>query len=368
MAAKIKEGKDIFPVIMAGGSGTRFWPRSREKRSKQFLSILQKKSLIEATLRRFQTMVENENILIVTREEQKTELVKHIDHVPEENILFEPVGRNTAPCIGLAALHVRKKNPDGVMIVTPADHLIRKEIKFRKSMEAAVSLARENEVVVTLGIYPDRPSTGYGYIQIDQNLVLVNGIETYTVKTFAEKPNLATAERFLESGDFYWNSGIFAFKASHILSLVETCMPELYDELMEIDQSIGTNKYKKTVENVYKDMKSISIDYGIMEKTKNVCMVNGAFGWNDLGSWEQIYKLSLKDKNGNAVNGDGDVVLLDTKNSYVYNSDGLIAVLGLEDIIVVQDAGAMLICKRDRAEEVKSIVNRIKRNKLQRYL
>lgn len=366
MVGKTKLGQDVFPVIMAGGSGTRFWPRSREKKSKQFLSILQKRTLIEATVLRFKNMTDVNNIFIVTRENQREELLKQIKTIPQENILFEPMGRDTAPCIGLAALFVMKKDPDGLMIVSPADHLIRKEKLFQKAMEAGIQLARDNEVIVTLGIQPDRPSTGYGYIQIDQNLVLVNGVKTYTVKTFAEKPNLATAERFLESGDFFWNSGIFIFKASHIMSLMEEWLPELYDELMEIGKSIGTDAFPKVFENVYSQIKGISIDYGVMEKAKNVCMVNGEFGWNDLGSWEQIYKLSPKDKNGNAI--DGDAIVLDTQNSYVYSSDGLVTLLGLDDVIVVKEKDALLICKRDRAEDVKSVVNRIKRNKLDRYL
>jgi len=356
----------MYSIIMAGGSGTRFWPHSREDKSKQFLSILDKRSLIQNTVRRFQKIFSKEAIYIVAKATQEEELKKQAHEVPKENIIFEPVGRNTAPCIGLAAVTLQKRHGDGIMVVSPADHLIQKEAVFRRAILAAVNLAEKENGLVTIGITPDRPATGYGYIQIDNEVSTDTKVSAYKIKTFAEKPNLATAERFIKSGDFLWNSGIFVFRTSVFLQNVKSFLPDLYDGLMEIKKAIDSPNEKTVLDRVYHQIRGISMDYGIMEKAKNVFVVRGTFLWNDLGGWEQVYKLSPKDKNGNAISG--DVVTIDTKNAYISSSKGMIAVLGLEDIIVVEKGGAILICKRDRAEDVKQVVQRIKRNKMNKYL
>ena len=356
----------MYSVIMAGGSGTRFWPRSREGKSKQFLTILGKQSLIQSTVTRFRSFIEPKDIFIVAKKSQKKELEKHVFKVPKENFLFEPMGKNTAPCIGLGALFVQQRDSDGIMVVSPSDHLIQKEANFRKAVIAAGKLASEKEGFITLGIPPSRPSTGYGYIQIDKEAGSYGGVKVFNVKTFAEKPNLATAQRFIKSGDFFWNSGIFIFKASVFLRTVEKFMPDLYDCLMEIRKFLNKPNYEDVLQKVYRQIRSISIDYGIMEKAKNVYLVRGNFVWNDLGSWEQVYKLTSTDKEGNASYG--NTVLLDTKNSYIYSSEGVVAVLGLEDVVVVREGDAILVCKRDRAEEVKHIVEKLKRQKLQKYV
>ncbi len=356
----------MFSVIMAGGSGTRFWPHSREDKSKQFLSILDKRSLIQNTVQRFQKFVPKEAIYIVTKATQEEELKRQALEVPDGNIIYEPVGRNTAPCIGLAAVTIQKRHGDGVLIVSPADHLIQKETVFRRTILAAVNLAEKENGLVTIGITPDKPSTGYGYIQIDAKVSTDAHMSAYKIKTFAEKPNLATAERFLKSGDFLWNSGIFVFRTSAFLQNVQTLLPDLYDGLMEIKKAIDSPNEKTVLDRVYHQIRGISMDYGIMEKATNVFVVRGTFLWNDLGGWEQVYKLSSKDKNGNAISG--DVVTIDTKNAYISSSRGVIAVLGLEDIIVVEKGGAILICKRDHAEDVKQVVERLKRKKLNKYL
>jgi mannose-1-phosphate guanylyltransferase len=356
----------MYCVIMAGGSGTRFWPRSREDRSKQFLTILGKKSLIQSTVMRFQSIVPWEDIYIVAKKSQKTELEKHILEVPRENILFEPIGKNTAPCIGLAALTIQERDSNGIMIVSPADHLIQKEVGFRRAILTAAKLAGEREGLVTIGITPEHPSTGYGYIQIDERVRIAGRVKAYSIKTFAEKPNLATAQRFLKSGDFFWNSGIFIFRVSVFLKVLEEFLPELHDGLMEIRRFINKPKYEEVLQKVYQQIRSISIDYGVMEKAKNVYLVKGDFTWNDLGSWEQVFKLSPKDKNGNTISG--NAVLIDTKNSYVNISKGVFAVIGLEDVVVVQNGGATLVCKRDMVEEVKEVVDRLKRKKLHKYV
>ena len=356
----------MYCVIMAGGSGTRFWPLSREKKPKQFLRIFGKRSLIQSTLLRFKPMVNWEDIYIVAKKSQEVEMKKHILKVPPENLLFEPFGKNTAPCIGLAAIVIQKKDPDGIMVVSPADHLVKKETVFRKTIDAAVKLASGKQGLVTIGISPDRPATGYGYIQVGEKTDSFNKIEAFSVKTFAEKPDLATAQRFLESGDFFWNSGIFIFRVSVFLKALEEFLPDLYQSLLEIQNHFGKTDYNEVLQRVYKQIRGISIDYGVMEKAKNVYLVKGDFVWNDLGGWEQMYKLSPKAKNGNFTSG--NAVLLDTKKSYVHTSDGVVAVLGLEDVIVVQEKGAVLVCKRDQGEKVKQIVELLKRQKLSEYI
>ena len=356
----------MYCVIMAGGSGTRFWPLSREKKPKQFLTIFGKRSLIQSTLIRFKPIVNWEDIYVVAKKTQEEEIKKHILEVPQENLLFEPFGKNTAPCIGLAAIVIHKKDPDGIMIVSPADHFVKKEAVFRRTVDAAVKLASEKEGLVTIGISPDRPATGYGYIQIGEKVDSINKTEVFSVKTFAEKPDVATAQRFLESGDFFWNSGIFIFRISVFLKALEEFLPDLYESLLEIQSHIGKSDYEEVLQRVYKQIRSISIDYGVMEKAKNVYLVKGNFVWNDLGGWEQMYKLSPKDKNGNFTSG--NIILLDTKNSYAHASDGVIAVLGLEDVVVVQEKGTVLVCKRERGEDVKQIVELLKRQKLSKYI
>ncbi len=356
----------MYCIIMAGGSGTRFWPRSREEKAKQFLTIYGKRTLIEYTLMRFNSFINWKDIYIVGKENQKEILKKHSLKVPEENIIYEPVGKNTAPCIGLAALTIQKKDPYAIVVVSPADHLVQKKSRFQQSIETGIHLAETNNAMVTIGITPNQPSTGYGYIQVDNKIESAGTAESYRIKTFAEKPNFATAKRFLESGDFFWNSGIFIFKVSVLFEQMRKFLPNLYGQLMEIQKFSNKPDYKDKLKRIYQRMTAMSIDYGIMEKAKNVNMIRGTFDWNDLGSWEQVYKLGPKDKDGNVIQG--SAVLLDTKNSYVSASKGVIAVLGLEDVVVVQDGSAILICKRERVEDVKKVVEDLKKKKLKKFL
>ena len=308
--------KNVYCVIMAGGSGTRFWPSSRKDKPKQFLNILDNKSLIQLTIERFHSMISWDRIYVVSQKYQEEELKRHTAKIPHENLLFEPFGRNTAPCIGLAALQINHRDPDSIMIVSPADHRIASKTQFQAVIQTAVKLASDYDALVTLGITPDRPATGYGYIQTNGEIPISKKVKSYRIKTFAEKPNLATAQRFLQSGDFYWNSGIFIFKTSVILEKIKEMMPDLHEGLMEIRNFLDDPKLNNVIHKVYQQIKGISIDYGIMEKASDACMVEGNFGWNDLGSWDEVYKLSPRDEEGNTVSGNS--ILIDTNNAFVH--------------------------------------------------
>ena len=356
----------MYCVIMAGGSGTRFWPLSRERRPKQFLSIHEKDSLIQSTIKRFHDLIGWDHIYIAAKESQKSVLENHLLKVPVQNVIYEPVGKNTAPCVGLAALFVHEHDKSGVMIISPADHLVKQKAIFKKAILTGHKIAKEKGGLVTIGIKPTRPSTGYGYIQVNDEVPTELGTPAYTVKTFAEKPNLETAERFLESGDFYWNSGIFILRVDSYLNALEEHLPDLYDGLMEIRRYLHKPQFTDVMDRVYRQIKSISIDYGVMEKANNVYAVRGDFEWNDLGSWEEIYKLSKQDDKGNAMRG--DAILLDTSDSYVQSSDGIVAVVGLDNVVVVRDGNATLVCARDRVEDVKKVVEKLRNKKRKQYL
>lgn len=356
-------------VVMAGGVGTRFWPRSREKFPKHLLQIFGKDTMIQSTVKRLEPLVNPRDVFVVTNRLQKTPLVRQIPHVPEENIILEPVGRNTAPCIGLAALHVRRLDPKAVMIVLPADHIIRDDEEFRRIVRVAIDTAEASGRLLTIGITPTHPETGYGYIQFvneeeERNPYYDRGVRR--VKTFAEKPNLATAERLLASGDFLWNSGMFVWRVDAILEEIRKCLPDLHAELMKIDHDIGTPRYQQTLETAYGIIRGISIDYGVMEKADGVFVIPGSFGWNDLGSWDEVFRVSGKDDGGNSVTG--KVIQKDTKNSLIYSPDKVVATVGVEDLIIVNTDDALLICRRGRSQDVKEISDYLKRKQMNEYL
>ncbi len=359
----------VFAVIMAGGVGTRFWPRSREKYPKHLLEIIGKGSMLQNTVKRLEGIVHSGDIFIVTNKLQRTQLIKQVPQVPEANVIVEPVGRNTAPCIALAAFHVRKCDPDGVMIVLPADHLVQDEQEFKRVVRLAVNVADESRSLVTVGIKPTHPETGYGYIQVGSDEradTQYRSLGVYRVQAFAEKPNLQTAERFLASGDFLWNSGMFIWRAEVILEEVERCLPDQYVELKKIESTIGTPQYQQTLELTYGMIRGISIDYGVMEKAEVVYVIPASFGWNDLGSWDEVARISGKDDSGNTITG--RVVQKDTKNAFIYSPGKVVATIGVEDLIIVNTDDALLVCRKGRSQEVKEIADYLKRKQMNEYL
>jgi mannose-1-phosphate guanylyltransferase len=359
----------VFGVVMAGGVGTRFWPRSRERNPKQTLAIVGKGTMIQNTTARLARKVPPHEIFVITNRVQHALLAKQLPFINEEHILDEPIGRNTAPCIGLAALHIRRISPEAVMIVLPADHIIGNDEEFLRILDVAVATAAESGSLLTIGIQPTHPETGYGYIQVftekgPHNPFHDRGV--LKVKTFAEKPNIQTAQQFISSGDFLWNSGMFVWRVDAILEEIRRSIPELYTELMKIDQTIGTQYYHPTVEMAYGLIRGISIDYGVMEKAECVYCIPGDFGWSDIGSWDEVYRQAGKDSSGNTITG--KVIQKDTKNSYIYSPEKVVATIGVEDLIIVNTEDALLICKRGRSQDVKEINDYLKRKQMQEYL
>ena len=339
-----------YCVIMAGGIGTRFWPKSRQSMPKQFLDILGTgKSFIRHTYERFAKMVPAENFLVVTNDKYKSLVLEHIPEIGEKQVLCEPVGRNTAPCVAYAAYTLMKRNPDAEMIVTPADHLILNEDDFRAIIAECLDFASEHDALMTVGIKPTRPDTGYGYIQVSDDKPISK------VKCFTEKPDIELARVFLQSGEFYWNSGIFVWKVRSIVEAFEKYLPEHHALFSGVMRAIGTDAERNVVEIAFSECRAISIDYGIMEKADNVYVRCGEFGWSDVGTWGSLYELSAKDADGNVVPTFSK--LYDTTDSLIKAAGKKVVVVdSLHDYIVVDTPDALLICPRSHEQHIKQVL------------
>lgn len=343
-------------LIMAGGRGERFWPKSRKSLPKQFLSLTDDgKTMIQLTVERILPLVKMEDIYISTNRDYKELVRQQLPGIPEENILCEPVGRNTAPCIGLGAVHMRKKYEDAVMYVLPSYHLIKYTSIFLSTLTDAGEVAEQGENLVTLGITPDCPETGYGYIKFLPDQMLGRAFE---VDRFVEKPDLETAKEYVASEQYLWNSGMFIWKVSTILKNLETYLPETYEGLNRIADAIGTEEEELVLEKEFSAFQSESIDYGIMEKAKNIYILSGSFGWDDVGSWLAVGRIKKSNEFGNVING--NAVTVDTKNCIIQGGKKLIATVGIEDIIVVDTEDALLICEKDSAGNIKKVLENLK--------
>jgi mannose-1-phosphate guanylyltransferase len=325
--------------------------------------------MIQNTVQRIGDLIEPKNILIVTNKIQRPMVAKQLPQIPAENLIVEPLGRNTAPCIALAGLFIRRMDPEAVMVVLPSDHIMQDEEEFRRVLRLAIWVAYESKKLVTVGIEPTRPETGYGYIQvIDEN----NGSNpyfdrgVYNVKTFAEKPNRETAERFIASGDFLWNSGMFIWRVDTIMEEIARLLPELSSELEQVERTIGTSTFEPTLETAYRMIRGISIDYGVMEKSQGVYVIKGNFGWSDVGSWDEVYRISWKDEKGNSITG--KALLQSTKNTLVHAGDKFVATIGVEDLIVIASDNAVLVCKKGESQDVKEIVDYLRRKQMNEFL
>ena len=343
-------------LIMAGGRGERFWPRSRQNMPKQFLSLTDDgKTMIQLTVERILPLVNMEDIFIVTNRSYKDLVREQLPDLPDENILCEPVGKNTAPCIGLGAVHMAKRYDDAVMMVLPSDHLIKYTSLFLNTLSDACEVAEQGGNLVTLGIAPDCPETGYGYIKFQPEQTLGRA---FAVERFVEKPDLETAKAYLASEQYLWNSGMFIWKTSTILKNLQTYLPETYRGLYKIGEAIGKPMEEQVLEREFQAFEAESIDYGVMEKAKNIYILSGAFGWDDVGSWLAVGRIKRSNELGNVVNG--NVVTVDTRNTTIQGSEKLIAAVGLEDMIVVDSEDALLICEKDHAGDIKKVLENLK--------
>lgn len=350
---------DYWPFIMAGGGGTRFWPKSRQTCPKQFLAIVGEQPMITQTVNRLETSCETERIFIITNEKQADGTKSLVPQLPSNNIIAEPVGRNTAPCVGIAAAYAKKKsNANPVVGIFSADHVISPDEEFNRTISCAAKLAEEDGAIVTIGIKPSFPATGYGYIEHGDKIPEASP-DAFQVKRFTEKPDASTAESFLKDGGYSWNAGIFFFKADTVLAELEKEQPEIFSRVQEFSQSIGTDKEIEALEKAYTQMPAISFDYAVMESAKNVKVVQASFNWDDVGSWAAVDRHFEKDPGENIFKG--DVLSIDTKNVTVDNKR-TVALIGVSDLIVVDTDDAILICDKNRAEDVKKIVEELKKN------
>lgn len=365
-----------YAVIMAGGIGSRFWPRSRKAHPKQFLNVFGEHTLIQSTIARLQGVVPAERCYVVTHERYVDETRDQLPAIPEQNILAEPIMRNTAPCIEYAALKLAARDPEAIMVVLPADHVIKNVRRFHQVLLSAIEKAKEPGTLVTIGINPTHPETGYGYIQFDAGSTIDDDAAgdgqdgdvpiAYPVKTFAEKPDLATAERFVDSGDFLWNSGMFVWRADSILDQIETHVPQAHEAFRSVRELIDTREEHAAVEEAYARSPHISIDYGVMERAEQVYVVPGSFGWSDVGDWRAVYELGEKDEHGNALQG--NVIVHDSSRCLVHANDRLIVLVGIHDAVVVDTTDAVLICNREAAQRVKNVVDYLHAHRLEEFV
>ena len=359
---------DKYVIIMAGGVGSRFWPLSRREKPKQFLDILGTgETLLQQTFRRFKNTCSQDNIFIVTSEVHKDLVISQLGIDPSR-VLGEPFRRNTAPCLAYGTFRILKENPNALIAVTPADHLILKEDKFCDELQTCFKFAAENDALVTLGIKPNRPETGYGYIQADRKKPVKGFNDLLKVKTFTEKPDIDLAKVFMESGDFYWNSGIFIWNIKSILAAFEKHMPDAYNTFDEGRSLFGTKQEKAFIGKTYAVCRSISIDYGIMEKAENVFVKCTDIGWSDLGTWSSLYDHSPLDKEGNAKVR-GEVFSYDNSGSIFNISPGKVAVLqGLKDYIVIDSDDVLLVVKKEEEQNIKQYLDDVKKATHEKYL
>lgn len=343
-------------LIMAGGRGERFWPKSRKNMPKQFLSLTDDgKTMIQLTVERISLLVRLEDVYVATNRDYKELVLEQLPGLPEENVLCEPVGRNTAPCIGLGAVHIAKKYEDAMMFVLPSDHLIKFNKMFLRTLQDACDVADKNNNLVTIGITPDYPETGYGYIKFDSHET--EG-RAYKVDRFVEKPNLEVAKEYLATEEYLWNSGMFIWKVSSILKNIRKFMPETFEGLMRIQSAIGTDNANYVLDKEFTAFQPQSIDYGIMEKADDIYILPGTFGWDDVGSWLAVERIKKTNEFGNVV--DGNIITVNTHNCVIQGSQKLIATVGMEDMIVVDTDDATLICSKDHAGDIKKVLENLK--------
>ncbi|MBU5488117.1 mannose-1-phosphate guanylyltransferase [Clostridium sp. MSJ-8] len=354
----------IYGLILAGGKGSRLYPLSRAKEPKQFLKIINGKSFLVNTLNRVMSLIDKQNLYIVTNKDYEERVFEEIKDINKENVFVEPSNKETATCIGLSAVKLLKQDKEAVMIVLPSDHYIEEEKKYIEALKQAVELANRKRGIITIGIDPTRAETGYGYIQMGERTI--GDIATYKVERFTEKPNEEVAKEFLLKGNYLWNSGIFVFRADVILREMEKYLPKIYKALMEIYAGIGTENEEDIIKNQYNKIEGISIDFGIMQRTRKAYVIKGEFIWDDIGSFKSLSRfLNRQDKNNLSKN----VYLEGCENCSVFGKENLIIGLGIKDIVIVDAGDVILVMDKDKDQEIKNLLNNINRtNEYDEYL
>ncbi len=366
MSTNEKETQHIYVAIMAGGIGSRFWPVSRTNYPKQFLDILGTgKTLIQQTVERFLKLTSINNIYVVTADEYVNITKEQLPNLPLENIVSEPYRKNTAPCIAYISFKLMQKDKEARMIVAPSDHLILEEGVFLDVCHKAIHFAETENALITLGIQPTHPNTGYGYIQHDDK---VKNAEFHKVKTFTEKPNKELAKTFIASGDFLWNAGIFVWKAACIIKAFKKYLPEMHELFYTERDKFNTEQEREAIQIIYPQCTNISIDFGIMEKAEDVYVIPASFGWSDLGTWNSAWENMEKDYLDNAVAGDNVIVFDATRCMVHMQDDKLLVLQGLDDYIVVDTKDVLLICQKEKEQAIKEYVAEVKRNSGDKYL
>lgn len=352
---------DTYAVIMAGGTGTRFWPRSRSRFPKQFLPLLGNQSLLQATYQRINSLFARNQILVVTNKHYVETVIKQLPQVLFSNLLVEPARRDTASCIGLAVSYIYRINPEAVMVVLPSDHYVADETEFNNTIKKGIEWARKGDWIITLGTKPNEPRTAYGYIELGQTQA--EGV--WQVKSFREKPDLEKARAYVEQGNFVWNAGIFIFRAEVMWQAMQHYLPKLHQALSQVSGYWGTPQQAEVIKKVYRPLPKISIDYGIMEKADNLLVLAADFGWNDLGSWSVLGQILPADHAGNVVLGQH--LGIETSNCILISEKHMLATIGLENLIIVATDDVILICPRDKDQEVKELVKLVRNSEYRRY-
>ncbi len=355
----------FYALIMAGGIGTRLWPLSRHDRPKQALRLVGERTMFEHAVDRIAPLFQPEQIFVVTGVEHVALLQAQAPELPPENFIVEPEGRGTAPCIGLGAIHLRRQDPEAIMAVLTADHYIADVARFRQVLVAAEHVAQDGHLV-TLGITPASPSTGYGYIQQGESLGTVEGFPVFRAKRFTEKPSPETALRMVESGEYSWNSGMFIWRLDRIMEEFERQMPELYVQLAEIEATLGTPGYQATLSRIWPQVARQTIDYGVMEGATDVAVIPADIGWSDVGSWTSLAELLPADDEGNVVVGPH--MGIDTRNTLVFGNRRIITTIGLDGLVIVDTDDALLVCTKEQEQEVREIVRRLAEEGMTEYL
>jgi mannose-1-phosphate guanylyltransferase len=358
-------------IIMAGGTGSKFWPMSRADLPKQFNYMQGEGTLLQNTFKRIKRYIPEEDIFIVTSDKQKENIEEQLPEINYDNVIYEPFERNTAPCVALASIYMRNRGYDRetVIYIFPADHVIENEREYFNALETAAETAFFRDSIVTVGVEPTRPETQYGYIQVDMRRGDLGSLYDMGVRyttTFAEKPDIETAKRFIESGDFLWNSGMLVMKKGIFDEAFDRYLPEYSDRFGKLYKYIGTDKFPDELKYAYKQINPISLDFGILEKASNVYCVDSAFTWSDLSTWDELWRISMKDANRNVIRG--EAVSIGNEGSLILSGDKMVGIIGIEDVVVINTDDAVLICKKGETDRVQEIVDYLKRKNINRFL